>query len=90
MPFGIFLPQPVAGICGGLIILHQLVLVVSGNYSWLNWLTIVLAFLCLPDFGIGHSQFHHLSECQLVFMAAGRTADFCPLFKLPSGFEPGL
>lgn len=50
VPFGIFLPQPVAGICGGFIIIHQLILVISGNYSWLNWLTIVLAILCLPDF----------------------------------------
>lgn len=53
VPFGIFLPQPVAGICGGLIILHQLLLIISGNYSWLNWLTIVLAFLCIPDFSSG-------------------------------------
>lgn len=50
VPLGIFLPQPMAGICGGLIILHQLILVISGNYSWLNWLTIVLGILCLPDF----------------------------------------
>lgn len=50
VPFFIFAPQPVAGIAGSLIIIHQLLLVVSGNYSWLNWLTIVLGFLCLPDF----------------------------------------
>ena len=33
-----------------LIIIHQLILVVSGNYAWLNWLTIVLAILCFHDF----------------------------------------
>jgi len=48
-PFGLFLPQPVAGIAAGLIILHQLLLIVAGNYAWLNWLTIVLALVALPD-----------------------------------------
>lgn len=46
-PIGLFLPQPVAFIAGGFLIIHQLILVVSGNYSWLNWLTIVLGFLAL-------------------------------------------
>ena len=41
-PFGLFAPQPIAMIAGALIIFHQLWLVVSGNYSWLNWITIVL------------------------------------------------
>ena len=44
-PFGLFLPGPIAFFSGMLLIIHQLVLVISGNYSWLNWLTIVLATL---------------------------------------------
>ncbi|MBC8443700.1 MAG: lipase maturation factor family protein [Deltaproteobacteria bacterium] len=44
VPFGLFLPQPIAGWAGALIIFHQLLLVVAGNYAWLNALTIVLAF----------------------------------------------
>jgi hypothetical protein len=47
VPFALFAPQPVASIAGALIIFHQLLLVVSGNYSWLNWLTIVLGFSAL-------------------------------------------
>ncbi len=47
-PFGLFLPQPAAGIAAGLIILHQLLLIVAGNYGWLNWLTVVLASTALP------------------------------------------
>ncbi|MEU3193254.1 lipase maturation factor family protein [Streptomyces sp. NPDC006992] len=43
VPFGLFFPQPVATIAAGLIIVTQLWLVLSGNFSWLNWLTIVLA-----------------------------------------------
>jgi hypothetical protein len=41
-PFVLFAPQPFASIAGALIIFHQLWLIVSGNYSWLNWLTVVL------------------------------------------------
>ena len=42
VPFALFAPQPIASIAGGLIIFHQLWLIVSGNYSWLNWLTVAL------------------------------------------------
>ena len=42
VPFGLFAPQPIASIAGGLIILHQLWLIISGNYAWLNWLTAIL------------------------------------------------
>ncbi len=41
LPFGLFLPQPVATVAAVLMILTQLYLVVTGNYAWLNWLTIV-------------------------------------------------
>ncbi|MFL5783464.1 MAG: lipase maturation factor family protein [Bacteriovoracaceae bacterium] len=49
VPFFIFFPSPVSDVAGAFIILHQLILVISGNYSWLNWLTIVLGFLCFTD-----------------------------------------
>ena len=49
IPFGYFLPQPFAGIAGLITIVFQLTLIVSGNLSWLNWLTIVLAFTTLDD-----------------------------------------
>lgn len=48
-PVGLFLPQPIAGIAGFFLIFHQFILVVSGNYSWLNWLTIVLGFLSFAN-----------------------------------------
>lgn len=48
-PFGLFLPQPGALVAGAFIAVHQLLLIVSGNYAWLNWLTIVLAFSALSD-----------------------------------------
>src|SRR4051812_27645751 len=49
VPFGFFLPQPFAGIAGLITIAFQLMLIVSGNLSWLNWLTIVLAFTTLDN-----------------------------------------
>jgi hypothetical protein len=49
VPFGFFLPQPYAGIAGLFTIAFQLVLIIGGNLSWLNWLTIVLAFTTLDD-----------------------------------------
>jgi hypothetical protein len=49
VPFGYFLPQPFAGIAGIVTIVFQLTLIVSGNLSWLNWLTIVLAFTTLDN-----------------------------------------
>lgn len=45
VPFLYFAPQPIAGIAGFITILFQLSLIVSGNLSWLNWMTIVL---CIP------------------------------------------
>jgi hypothetical protein len=49
VPLALFAPQPAAAIAGALVILHQLVLIVSGNYSWLNWLTVVLGFSAFDD-----------------------------------------
>ena len=49
VPFGYFLPQPLAGIAGLITIAFQGTLIVSGNLSWLNYLTLVLAFTTLDD-----------------------------------------
>src|SRR5207237_4309704 len=43
VPFFLFTPQPVASIAGAVILVTQAWLVVSGNFSWLNFLTMVLA-----------------------------------------------
>ncbi|CAM3104528.1 hypothetical protein BST27_09985 [Mycobacterium intermedium] len=49
VPFGLFAPQPVAGIAAAIIVVTQLWLVTSGNFSWLNWLTILLAFSAIDQ-----------------------------------------
>jgi len=48
-PFAYFAPQPIAAIAGVLTIFFQLTLIVSGNLSWLNWMTIVLCIPTLDD-----------------------------------------
>jgi len=49
VPFAYFAPQPIAGIAGLITIAFQLILIVSGNLSWLNWITIVLCIPTLDD-----------------------------------------
>ncbi|GLF92772.1 lipase maturation factor family protein [Streptomyces yaizuensis] len=43
LPFFLFAPQPVATVAAGAMVVTQLWLVLSGNFAWLNWLTIALA-----------------------------------------------
>jgi Lipase maturation factor len=49
LPWGLFLPQPIATIAAVLMIATQLYLVVTGNYAWLNWLTIVAIVAGIAD-----------------------------------------
>jgi hypothetical protein len=49
VPFAYFAPQPIAATAGVITILFQGVLIVSGNLSWLNWLTLVLCIPLLHD-----------------------------------------
>ncbi len=49
VPFGLFAPQPIASIAAALILFHQLWLIISGNYSWLNWLTAILGVAGFSD-----------------------------------------
>ena len=48
-PFGYFLPQPVATVAALITILFQSMIFASGNLSWLNFLTIVLAIPMIDD-----------------------------------------
>ncbi len=49
VPFLLFLPQPVAGAAAGVMIVTQLWLVLSGNFAWLNAMTIVVALPVVGD-----------------------------------------
>ncbi len=54
-PILLFTPQPIASIGGGVIILTQCWLVLTGNFAWLNVLTIALGITALDDhYVLGH------------------------------------
>src|SRR5437764_1317723 len=55
VPFALFAPQPVADVAGVCIVVTQGWLMLSGNFSWLNALTMVLAFSAFDD-----DLLHHL------------------------------
>jgi hypothetical protein len=48
-PFLVFGPRWARHVGGGLIVLFQLILILSGNLSFLNWLTIAVALACFDD-----------------------------------------
>jgi hypothetical protein len=49
VPFFLFAPQPVATVAAAIIIATQCWLVLTGNFAWLNVITIVLAFSAVGD-----------------------------------------
>ncbi|GGC13611.1 lipase maturation factor family protein [Cellulomonas carbonis] len=49
VPFALLVPGPVASAAAAVVVVTQLWLVLSGNFAWLNWLTIVLAFSAVTD-----------------------------------------
>ncbi|MGW6913821.1 lipase maturation factor family protein [Kitasatospora sp. NPDC054939] len=53
VPVGLLLPQPVATWAACAVVVTQLWLVASGNFAWLNWLTITLALAAVDPARIG-------------------------------------
>ena len=49
LPFGLFMPQPVATLAALLMIATQGYLILTGNYAWLNWLTLVVLIGAIGD-----------------------------------------
>jgi hypothetical protein len=48
-PFGVFGPRRVRLAAGAVIVSFQTILILSGNLSFLNWLTILIALSCFDD-----------------------------------------
>ena len=48
-PFFVFGPRPARLVAGGLLVLFQVLLILSGNLSFLNWLTLTVCVACLDD-----------------------------------------
>ncbi len=65
VPVGYFAPRRLAAVAwaaGALTIAFQGMLILSGNLSWLNYLTIVLAFSCFDDSALRHVLRMHAPE----------------------------
>ncbi|MCU1262860.1 MAG: hypothetical protein JWO80_5745 [Bryobacterales bacterium] len=53
VPFGYFLPQPVSSVAGIITVVFQGSIMASGNLSWLNFLTMILAIPMIDDRVLG-------------------------------------
>jgi hypothetical protein len=49
VPFLLFVPGPIGSSAAAIVILTQLWLIVTGNFAWLNWITVVLAASAVTD-----------------------------------------
>jgi hypothetical protein len=49
VPFGLFGPRRLRHVAGACTAAFQVILILSGNLSFLNWLTLVLTFACFDD-----------------------------------------
>ncbi len=54
VPWFYFAPAPLCYWAGGITILFQITLILSGNLSWLNYITIVLCIPCFDDRFLAH------------------------------------
>ncbi|HEV8229465.1 MAG TPA: lipase maturation factor family protein [Candidatus Limnocylindria bacterium] len=53
VPFFLFFPQPIASIAGAIIFVTQGWLVLSGNFSWLNVITMTIVIAAFDDAALG-------------------------------------
>jgi hypothetical protein len=52
VPWFVFV-KGLCGIAGALLVVFQILLILSGNLSWLNWLTLTLCIACFDDATLG-------------------------------------
>ena len=53
VPWFLFFPQPIATLAGLVVVVTQSCLVVSGNFAWLNFITIALAISAFDNAALG-------------------------------------
>lgn len=64
VPFFVFLPAPICYVGGILIIGFQAMLIISGNLSWLNWITIAVCIPCFDDAFFQYFMFLQMPEVE--------------------------
>lgn len=72
VPFLFFIPGPVGMIAGLITLLFHLVLIVSGNLSWLNYITIAITFSCFsgPLLAFGVPEIEPMNPARAVLIGA--------------------
>ncbi|MET7640677.1 lipase maturation factor family protein [Streptomyces sp. NPDC005438] len=83
VPPALFLPQPVASVAAGIMIVTQLWLVASGNFAWLNWLTLLLAFTALDTSAWAGDRAHPPTPDWFALLVYGLTATVLVLSYRP-------
>ncbi len=76
VPFLLFAPQPVASVAGATVLLTQGWLFLTGNYSWLNVITMALALSAFDDGQLG----------ALLPVTPGATVASAPHLALAAGY----
>ncbi len=61
-PFFYFGPRPARLVAGALTVLFQVLLIVSGNLSFLNWLTLTVAVACFDDRSLARLVPRHVAR----------------------------
>jgi hypothetical protein len=67
VPWTLFAPRRIRHVGGIFLVVFQMLLIISGNLSWLNWLTITLCIACFDDQALSHvaprQLLAHLARC---------------------------
>ena len=93
VPFFLFFPQPIATVAGLVILTTQSWLLVSGNFSWLNVLTMALAVASLDDAALGRIlpiARPALAERAVAPVAGRRRDDRHRAAELPARAQPSV
>ena len=54
VPWALFAPRRMRHVGGIFLVAFQVLLIISGNLSWLNWLTITVCIACFDDQALSH------------------------------------
>ncbi|ANW17064.1 lipase maturation factor family protein [Streptomyces clavuligerus] len=84
LPFLLFAPQPVATVAAAAMAVTQLWLVLSGNFSWLNWLTIALAVTAMDGSLVARPPAAPAAPLWYVVLVSAVTAVLLVLSRRPA------
>jgi hypothetical protein len=90
-PFGYLMPWVAVRRTAGVItVLFQLTIVLSGNLSWLNWITIVIAMSCFDDRMLAHVLHIHIAPLHALAMPHQVALGLLTLLVAALSIKPAL